>query len=137
MPIKIGNIEVYDIQELCKTFQVDEPTLMGCIENGSLKGQKLGNKWYVSSRVLEEFFERDYHKANEDETVNTTTSIEELELSIRASNILASVHVETVEDLSKWSEKELFAFRGFGKSSLREIKRKLADFGLTLRENEY
>jgi DNA-directed RNA polymerase subunit alpha len=58
--------------------------------------------------------------------------IEELELSVRANNCLESAKVETVGQLVKMNEPDLLKIRSFGKTSLREIKRKLADIGLAL-----
>ncbi len=58
--------------------------------------------------------------------------IQELELSVRASNCLDSVKVETVRQLVKMTEADLLKIRSFGKTSLREVKRKLADIGLSL-----
>ena len=60
------------------------------------------------------------------------TPIQELELSVRASNCLESVKVETVRQLVQMTEADLLKIRSFGKTSLREIKRKLADIGLSL-----
>ena len=57
---------------------------------------------------------------------------QELELSVRASNCLESVKVETVGQLVKMTDADLLKIRSFGKTSLREIKRKLADIGLSL-----
>jgi DNA-directed RNA polymerase subunit alpha len=58
--------------------------------------------------------------------------ISELELSVRASNCLESVKIETVGQLAKLTEAELLKIRSFGKTSLREVQRKLADMGLSL-----
>jgi DNA-directed RNA polymerase subunit alpha len=60
------------------------------------------------------------------------TPIQELELSVRASNCLESVKVETVRQLVQMADGDLLKIRSFGKTSLREIKRKLADIGLEL-----
>jgi len=60
------------------------------------------------------------------------TPIQELELSVRASNCLESVKMETVGQLVKMAEADLLKIRSFGKTSLREVKRKLADIGLSL-----
>jgi len=60
------------------------------------------------------------------------TPIAELELSVRAANCLESVKMDTVGELVKMTEAELLKIRSFGKTSLREIKRKLADMGLSL-----
>ncbi len=59
-------------------------------------------------------------------------SIQELELSVRADNCLESVKVETVGQLVKMTEADLLKVRSFGKTSLREVKRKLADIDLSL-----
>jgi DNA-directed RNA polymerase subunit alpha len=61
--------------------------------------------------------------------------ISELDLSVRASNCLDSAKVVTVGDLLNWSEAELLKLRSFGKTSLREVKRKLADIGLSLKSS--
>ncbi|UCE98793.1 MAG: DNA-directed RNA polymerase subunit alpha [Planctomycetota bacterium] len=61
-----------------------------------------------------------------------STPIQELELSVRAGNCLESVKVDTVGQLVKMTEGDLLKIRSFGKTSLREVKRKLADIGLSL-----
>ncbi len=58
--------------------------------------------------------------------------VQEMELSVRAANCLESEKIETVAELVKLTEAELLKVRSFGKTSLREIKRKLADIGLSL-----
>ena len=60
------------------------------------------------------------------------TPIQELELSVRAGNCLESAKVETVGQLIQMTEADLLKIRNFGKTSLREIRRKLADMGLSL-----
>lgn len=60
------------------------------------------------------------------------TPIQELELSVRAGNCLEAANIETVGDLVKMTESDLLKIRSFGKTSLREIRRKLADMGLSL-----
>ena len=59
-------------------------------------------------------------------------SIHELELSVRANNCLDAAKVRSVAELVTRTEAELLKIRSFGKTSLREVKRKLADLGLTL-----
>jgi DNA-directed RNA polymerase subunit alpha len=58
--------------------------------------------------------------------------IAELELSVRASNCLESARIETVAQLVSQSDAELLKLRSFGRTSLREVKRKLQDMGLEL-----
>jgi DNA-directed RNA polymerase subunit alpha len=59
-------------------------------------------------------------------------SVGELELSVRASNCLESARIETVAQLATQSEADLLKLRSFGRTSLREVKRKLLDIGLDL-----
>ena len=60
------------------------------------------------------------------------TPVVELELSVRADNCLESAKVKTVGQLVEMTEADLLKIRSFGKTSLREVKRKLADIGLSL-----
>ncbi len=60
------------------------------------------------------------------------TPLSELELSVRAGNCLESIKIETIGQLVEMTEADLLKVRSFGKTSLREIKRKLADMGLSL-----
>lgn len=62
-------------------------------------------------------------------------SLHELELSVRSNNCLEGAHLETVGQLVTMGEAELLKIRSFGKTSLREVKRKLEDLGLTLGMN--
>jgi DNA-directed RNA polymerase subunit alpha len=59
-------------------------------------------------------------------------SINDLELSVRASNCLESAKINSVADLVSRDESDLLKVRSFGRTSLREVKRKLADLGLDL-----
>ena len=58
--------------------------------------------------------------------------LSELDLSVRANNCLESAKVTSVADLVSREESELLKVRSFGKTSLREVKRKLSDLGLEL-----
>jgi len=69
---------------------------------------------------------------NEELAKKLSMPIQELELSVRASNCLDSEKVQTVGQLVKMTDADLLKIRSFGKTSLREVKRKLADIGLSL-----
>ena len=60
------------------------------------------------------------------------TSVHELELSVRSNNCLEAAQIETVGQLARMSEADLLKIRSFGKTSLREVKRKLQEMGLAL-----
>jgi len=84
----------------------------------------------VVDHVAEEVPEED--AVDEELAEKLKIPVQELELSVRASNCLESVKMETVGQLVKMTEADLLKIRSFGKTSLREIRRKLADIGLSL-----
>jgi DNA-directed RNA polymerase subunit alpha len=55
-----------------------------------------------------------------------------LNLSVRATNCLESARIATLGALASKSESDLLRVRSFGKTSLREVRRKLAEQGLAL-----
>ncbi len=59
-------------------------------------------------------------------------SLAELELSVRATNCLESEGITTVRDLVSRGEEELLEVRNFGETTLREVKIKLTERGMTL-----
>jgi DNA-directed RNA polymerase subunit alpha len=58
--------------------------------------------------------------------------ISDLELSVRASNCLESARIETVGQLVMQTDADLLKLRSFGRTSLREVKRKLQELNLDL-----
>jgi len=62
-------------------------------------------------------------------------SIASLDLSVRASNCLEAAKIIMVGDLVRLDESQLMQLRSFGKTSLMEVKRKLAELGLVLGMN--
>jgi DNA-directed RNA polymerase subunit alpha len=62
-------------------------------------------------------------------------SVHELELGVRSNNCLEAGNIQTVGQLVNCPETELLQIRSFGKTSLREVKRKLQDMGLSLGMN--
>lgn len=58
--------------------------------------------------------------------------VSDLELSVRASNCLEAARIRTVADLVTRSDSELLKLRSFGKTSLREVKRKLEEIDLQM-----
>ncbi len=58
-------------------------------------------------------------------------TINELDLTVRAANCLESSGINTVAQLVTMTENEMLGFRSFGKTSLREVKRKLEELGLS------
>lgn len=65
------------------------------------------------------------------------TSVDELELSVRASNCLKNANIHTLGDLTRKTEDEIAKTRNFGKKSLQEIKEKLQELNLGLGMTDY
>jgi DNA-directed RNA polymerase subunit alpha len=101
-----------------------------------------------ASRILEDHFELLTHfpvttpeeeAAQRDETrprtelnENLFRNVDELELSVRASNCLKTANIRTIADLVQKTEAELLKTKNFGKKSLNEIKTILGEMGLSL-----
>ena len=63
-------------------------------------------------------------------------TIEELDLSVRSYNCLKRAGINTVYDLTQKSEAEMMKVRNLGRKSLEEVKIKLADLGLGLKNDK-
>jgi DNA-directed RNA polymerase subunit alpha len=59
------------------------------------------------------------------------TTLEDLDLSVRAYNCLKAAKINTLADLVKYETTELLKFRNFGRKSLVEIEGLVLDKGLT------
>jgi DNA-directed RNA polymerase subunit alpha len=62
------------------------------------------------------------------------TPIEELDLSVRSYNCLKREGINTVSELVALSETQLMNIRNFGQKSVDEVKDKLAELGLSLKD---
>ena len=58
--------------------------------------------------------------------------IAHMDLSVRASNCLEAEGLQTIGDLVRLSQDQLMTFKNFGRTSLKEITRKLDEMGLSL-----
>src|SRR5262244_37640 len=101
-----------------------------------------------ASRILEDHFEllmdfpevspqeeaadRDEVRPRTELNENLFRNVDELELSVRASNCLKTANIRTIADLVQKSEGELLKTKNFGKKSLNEIKTILGEMGLHL-----
>lgn len=72
--------------------------------------------------------------ASDDRVLERT--IEELDLSVRSYNCLKRAGINTVNDLTEKSEPEMMKVRNLGRKSLEEVKVKLADLGLGLKNDK-
>lgn len=59
-----------------------------------------------------------------------TTSVDDLELSVRSHNCLKAADIKTLGDLVKKDESEMLKFRNFGRKSLAELQDIVDNYGL-------
>lgn len=64
-------------------------------------------------------------------------TIEELDLSVRSYNCLKRAGINTIQELTNKTESEMMKVRNLGRKSLNEVKGKLSDLGLGLRNDEH
>jgi DNA-directed RNA polymerase subunit alpha len=62
------------------------------------------------------------------------TPLEKMEFSVRARRALESLRIKTLGELAAKTESELMGCRNFGQTSLNEVRQRLAEFGMRLRE---
>ena len=72
------------------------------------------------------------------ETVNKGMAmmIEDLDLSVRSYNCLKRAGIQTVEELTQKTEEEMMRVRNLGKKSLKEVKDKILEHGLSFKSHE-
>ncbi len=63
-------------------------------------------------------------------------TIEDLDLSVRSYNCLKRAGINTIQELTNKSESEMMKVRNLGRKSLTEVKGKLSDLGLGLRDED-
>lgn len=75
-------------------------------------------------------------EVSEEPVVHTTRKmIEDLELSVRSYNCLKRAGIATVDELTQKTEEEMIHVRNLGKKSLKEVKDKIKELGLSFRQN--
>jgi DNA-directed RNA polymerase subunit alpha len=63
-------------------------------------------------------------------------TIEELDLSVRSYNCLKRAGINSVQELTAKTEEEMMKVRNLGRKSLEEVQEKLAELGLSLRQED-
>lgn len=77
---------------------------------------------------------KETEKVSDDHVLDRT--IEELDLSVRSYNCLKRAGINTVFDLTEKTEPEMMKVRNLGRKSLEEVKVKLSDLGLGLKNDK-
>ena len=57
MSIQVGNMKLYDVEELSEMLDVGEMTIRRYLRDGKLKGTKMARRWYVTEEALKAYFQ--------------------------------------------------------------------------------
>ena len=100
----------------------------------SLAAQFLVSHFNVVSQLNSIIASNEFMHEIEAPVVNKTNEkkIEELDLSVRSYNCLMRAGIKDVKDLISRSEEEMMKVRNLGRKSLKEVKEKLEELGLSL-----
>ncbi|MGC9455437.1 MAG: DNA-directed RNA polymerase subunit alpha C-terminal domain-containing protein [Phycisphaerae bacterium] len=99
----------------------------------SAKGLRLGME-LDDEQAFAQPQESQQPEPDEQEQGVLATPIESVEFSVRARRALETLGARTLGDLVSKTESELLACKNFGQTSLNEVKQRLAEYGLDLKQ---
>lgn len=143
-PIKSVNFDVENVRVGQRTDY--EKLVMNVTTDGSLNAKealtiagkilKEHIEKFITEKIEEPFTQEEEEVDAEKQRIASLlkTSIEDLNLSVRAYNCLKSANINTIAELVSRDEQDLLKFRNFGKKSLSElvevIEEKNLEFGM-------
>ena len=128
----LGDLLRISEAELLAYKNFGETSLVEIKQMLSAKGLRLGQRADEQQRHIQrEIFDR--ARASGKEAI-LGKSVAELNLSVRARKALQMLSIRTIAELCARTEAELMGVKNFGQTSLVEIRERLTDLGLSLRE---
>lgn len=58
MSIKMGDLTLFDVQEISERFSMHPITVRRYFRTGKLKGRKIGRRWFITEEALREYFKQ-------------------------------------------------------------------------------
>lgn len=55
--IELDNVKIYDIEEVANMFKCSTKTVKRRVDDGTLKGNRIGYVWYFTEKQIEEYLE--------------------------------------------------------------------------------
>ncbi len=139
-PVRRVNYEVLPARVAMRTDY--DKLVMDVWTNGTMKPEDA--MAYAAKLIKDQlqlfinFEDEDIDLQDQDDDVENSTlvdklntSIEELELTVRAHNCLRNANIRTIGDLVQKTESEVLKIKNFGKITLSELKKVLEEMGLT------
>ncbi len=56
MPKQIGDLKLFEVEDLAETLGLHDRTIRKLLREGRLRGRKLGKRWYVTEESLKAYF---------------------------------------------------------------------------------
>lgn len=84
MPITIGDLKVYNVEEVAGLLQLQEKTVRRYLKEGRFHGRKVGNRWYISEDQLTGYFRENTHfrDATDEEVDRTNAELDRVPVEI-------------------------------------------------------
>jgi DNA-directed RNA polymerase subunit alpha len=120
--------------ELLSYKNFGESSLVEIKKMLTAKGLRLGQGLEDAHRQARRALIEQYKGTGKETTLAKPVS--ELQLSVRARKALQLLSIQTLGDLASHTEAELMGIKNFGATSLKEVRDKLAESGLSLRKLE-
>ena len=58
MPVQLGSLTLFSVDELSKKFSLNPITVRRLFRAGKLQGRKIGKRWYLTEEALREYFDK-------------------------------------------------------------------------------
>lgn len=129
----LGDLVRTSESELLAYKNFGETSLKEIKDMLSAKGLRLGME-LEDEQGFSESGEAEDTEPDEREQGLLATPIESVEFSVRARRALETLGARTLGDLVVKTESELLACKNFGQTSLNEVKQRLAEYGLDLKQ---
>ncbi|MGL4555612.1 MAG: DNA-directed RNA polymerase subunit alpha C-terminal domain-containing protein [Gemmataceae bacterium] len=130
----LGDLTRVTEQTLLASKNFGETSLHEIKEVMAARGLRLGQSIQGDPSTIEPRFRPTSPVSAEEEAV-LNTPVAELNLSVRARKCMNKLGIMTLGDLTQRSQQELLEAKNFGQTSLQEVKDKLTERGLTLRDD--
>ena len=119
------------------TIEVSTNGSISAKEALAVASKMMINHLNVVVELSEKAKNTDYMIEREEASNNSVleTSILDLDLSVRSTNCLMRANIKDIKDLIAKSEEDMMKVRNLGRKSLKEVKEKLEELGLSLRRD--
>jgi DNA-directed RNA polymerase subunit alpha len=129
----LGDLTRVTEQQLLSSKNFGETSLQEIKEMLNSKGLRLGQS--IQEGGLPEVRYRPSQPVTEEQAAVLNKPVSDLNLSVRARKCMNRLGINTFGDLIQRSSEELMEAKNFGQTSLQEVKDKLVQYGLRLRDD--